>query len=215
MQARRLQMISFKKSGYFTLLELLIVISIMIILISVLLPALRSARVQAKTIKCMNNLKQQSLLLGYYADDHNAFFPRFVPYTTENGWCANQFITYLGISLNMVSPGYLNKTVLHCDAADGLTETWPPTSLGRSYGLNYAGNKYVELQKIMTFNKPSLNCLVCEYSGNYYNTSTNRSYLTARHKRGTNLLYIDGHVRYIPGPLEPYSTEEFWWDNNN
>ena len=47
-----------QKPAAFTLVELLVVISIISLLISILLPALRQAREQAKTVVCLANTRQ-------------------------------------------------------------------------------------------------------------------------------------------------------------
>jgi len=53
----------------FTLVELLVVISIIALLMGILMPALHRAREQGKRIVCMNNLKQLTFAWILYSDD--------------------------------------------------------------------------------------------------------------------------------------------------
>lgn len=60
-----------EESAAFTLLELLVAISIIALLAGLLLPALSRGKDPAKSVKCVNNLRQFSLAAQMYWEDNN------------------------------------------------------------------------------------------------------------------------------------------------
>ena len=64
-----------KQRSGFTLIELLVVVAIIALLISILLPGLRSAREQAKSVKCLANLRSLGQGAVLYATGNNDRLP--------------------------------------------------------------------------------------------------------------------------------------------
>ena len=71
----------------FTLVELLIVISIIAILAALMLPALSKAKAKAQSIQCINNLRQLTIASAAYSADVSQQLPFFYTWlrVTDNG----------------------------------------------------------------------------------------------------------------------------------
>lgn len=75
-----------RKRIAFTLVEMLVVIAVIGILVSLLLPAIQSARAAARRTACKNSIRQVGLATLLFADAHDGKFPRTVHEENQNSW---------------------------------------------------------------------------------------------------------------------------------
>jgi len=75
-----------KSSGAFTLIELLTVVAIIGILAAMLLPALGSAREQARRTSCLNNLRQIGIAYIAYTNDNGGYVPANTEWGRNPKW---------------------------------------------------------------------------------------------------------------------------------
>ncbi|MDD7986027.1 type II secretion system protein [Lentisphaera marina] len=74
-----------KKTRYVSLIEILVVVAIIGILASLLLPSLKTARKQAKSASCLNNLRQFGVYTSLHLDDHDGNIPsRLITYDASH-----------------------------------------------------------------------------------------------------------------------------------
>ncbi|MGN0873503.1 MAG: prepilin-type N-terminal cleavage/methylation domain-containing protein [Victivallales bacterium] len=85
--------ISSSHGNLFTMIELMIVISIIAVLVSLLLPALAKVRGKAQSIQCMQNQKTLSLAMHYYMDSFNGWGRIYLSGTDENAVKDNYYAT--------------------------------------------------------------------------------------------------------------------------
>ena len=115
----------------FTMVELLAVISIILILASFLLPALSKARDKARTLVCLNNIKQILTAFTLYADDYNASL--VAPLTdpaTQQTW------NLVLLQENYLTSGH-GSDIFTCPS-------YPPYSYSDATSSNVYGMRYVE-----------------------------------------------------------------------
>lgn len=87
MQSRRLTTASKKRRG-FTLIELLVVISIIATLMSLILPAIQSAREAGRRTQCLNNMRNVAIAVHTYASSNKSRLPAlgyFIQNPTASG----------------------------------------------------------------------------------------------------------------------------------
>ena len=71
----------------FTLIELIVVISIIATLMAILLPSLANAKKAVRTVSCLSNIRQMGLAFTMYGMENNEYtMPNYNPQTNINWW---------------------------------------------------------------------------------------------------------------------------------
>lgn len=179
----------------FTLVELLVVISIIAILAALLLPALGKAREMASSIKCVNNLKQYGVAFALYADDFG-YFPANIPPSSQRWHDRAQ--DYLG---------KVKYQKLNCPLQKdlGIFEAYKATGNYTNFTINGQMTKKTnEITKNLTANATTTSQFICIADGKnvefWGSTSANGfgSYAAGlRHQGGINCLFVDAHAASI------------------
>ncbi len=139
----------------FSLIELLVVISIIALLLAILMPSLKNARAQAKRIQCHSNLRQMVVAAHAYVNAYEGSYP--IGYYTKIGPPAVSYvwdyITERDFSQSPpgveVKPGLLwleqNATSVHqCPSFDGSHNWIADPHTGYNYNISYIGHGAME-----------------------------------------------------------------------
>ena len=207
--------------GGFTLVELLVVLTVIALLAALLLPALSRSKHSARATQCLNQMRQLGVAVRLYVDENGDSFPR-----SQHSAFANGELPWERSVAPMLGSSTVNWTNLllglyHCPV-DTRSKPW-------SYGLNVyyelgAGDDYTgkpqTWRHLAQVPHPSATVLFAENNSSadhlmpqyWYSQADAVDLAGARHSGRANYNFADGHASllrvnsiYNPPQLDPWN----------
>lgn len=195
----------------FTMIELLVVLSVIGVLLAVLTPALKKVKDLAHEKNCTNNLRQLKLGLEYYSSDNSSYYP-------NRSWSAILWKNYL-------TDDYLYR----CDVAPEVNEGG--NTLFSTYG--YTGVFYATESFFATYALPDhrlkqasikLPATKVVFTENWDSTAVYSKLSYSRkvlndlkcrnvHGYSSNFVFADSHIDFLEIPVDsPFDQTRFYPD---
>lgn len=195
----------------FTMIELLVTISIIVVLAALLLPAITAARNMSKRVACTSNLRQLGMAYTAYASDNQGLMPcgAVIGAGTTRRWSeliapyAEHRLTGSGVVDLTASRGVLvGCTSWKVDLAENWKVGYGVNILPDSPNRPWATNRwnYSALTSFMTdfdlgqIDQPSSRLLLGDGSNWHMTVTGVTTYDLRRHRQTGNALFFDMHV---------------------
>lgn len=210
-----------RSGGGFTLVELLVSVSVIGLLLGLLVPSLATSRRQARRVVCLSNQRQIVLAMHTYTQENHDSFPIAQYFDRrESAWVTWDSVTYLSDPEN-AEPGLIwqyipGHAVQQCPSYRGSSMTTGDPYTGYNYNTTYVGRgqgegRYLGMDespaRTSEIRSPSRTALIGD--GGYaagankfmrapLDAGVSESTVHAgsqayRHAGATNVAYVDGH----------------------
>jgi len=203
-----------RRGKRFTLIELLVVICIIMMLVSLLLPALSKAKEMTRRTICLNNLKQMNICINTYSSDNDAWLPKGA--YGESHWMYSARLLHddYGLKSNLINCPSASRTY-KCPNGGSLYIMMAYYYIG---GVSTFGNYYGwysayfplfndarqvrPVPKFVFCRNPSFNPLIWDiaYDANDVSNHYSGKPVISNHANrdgtatGENMLFVDGHA---------------------
>ena len=216
----RLSYLKRKTRSRFTLIELLVVIAIIAILASLLLPALKQARNNARAISCVNLFGQFGKCTVQYVDDNQGFLMPYMNYGTAGSWSSTTkmamgceparwlFTPYMpprgSSSIGLLRRNQTKRPSIDCPARE-----FDPSTSGDTefiFGINYSIAGTNAPPKTTRCQRPSATSILAECRSTaaaQYGLGTARTIWFVQHQNRASVAYIDGHAGLLRREQHP------------
>lgn len=181
----------------FTLLELLIALSIIAVLAAILTPAYFLARAKARQSACLSNIQQMGIALGVYATENDGYYPDMHAW---QHWeisrhdllrCPAAVMSRPGQDTDAGIPGYALNSHLLASYSGAKSQDAPPYPSVTVQLCEQAVGQFV-----------AVTADLCQEGNNCTGVTGERGF--ERHNGGANYEFLDGHAKwYLPTAFPP------------
>jgi len=190
------------KRQAFTLIELIVTISIVSVLAALIIPAVNRSLEKGRAAKCVGNLRQVGTAFQLYLQDNQYRMPQRVypiPYGDGGKYGYDE----------MLLP-YVNNTTGIFQCPSQSSKNYPAEP---SYGMNW----YYDNQIVIGLERPARVILATDTRGNF-GTGSHRAdrdsespgqLASDRHSGKANFLFFDGHVETLTH-AETLAPDDLW-----